>query len=141
MELKIKKLHPDAILPTRANPLDAGLDLYSVEPAILSGNSVLTIRTGIAVEIPPGYVGMVSPRSGLASKCGITVLNAPGIVDAGYTGEVKVILHNAFNSQFVVCSGDKIAQLVIVPILLLNPVWVDELDETERGDKGFGSSG
>ena len=141
MTLKIQRLHADAILPTRAHENDAGLDLYA---AVQVGIPVLgrnLVSTGIAVAIPPGHVGYITPRSGLAFSSGITVLNAPGTVDAGYTGEVKVNLVNHGHAPYVVTPGQRIAQLVIHPIATPNVEEVDELSHTPRGANGHGSSG
>lgn len=141
MTLKIQRLHPDAILPTRAHEHDAGLDLYAAEE---NGIPVLgrnLVGTGVAVAIPAGHVGYITPRSGLANAHGVTVLNAPGTVDAGYNGEVKVNLVNHGQAPYVVTPGQRIAQLVIHPITLPDIEEVDELPDTERGTKGHGSSG
>ena len=141
MTLKVQRLHPDAILPTRAHDTDAGLDLYA---AVQVGIPVLgrnLVGTGIAVAIPEGHVGYITPRSGLAFSSGITVLNAPGTVDAGYTGEVKVNLVNHGQAPYVVTPGQRIAQLVIHPITLPTVEEVTELPDTARGANGHGSSG
>ena len=141
--LKVKLLHSDAKVPTRANATDAGLDLRAyidgLDKYIPSG-SRLTIGTGISIKIPTGYVGRILPRSGLAAKSGIDVL--AGVIDSGYTGEIKVVLLNTDKTNgFNIAKNDRIAQLVIQKIELWNPVVVEELDETERGENGFGSSG
>ena len=141
MTLNIQRLHPDAILPTRAHENDAGLDLYA---AVQVGIPVLgrnLVSTGIAVAIPPGHVGYITPRSGLASSHGITVLNAPGTVDAGYTGEIKVNLINHGQAPYVITPGQRIAQLVLHPIATPEIEEVDELPNTQRGTNGHGSSG
>jgi dUTP pyrophosphatase len=141
MELKIKLIHEKAVLPHYAHPGDAGLDLFSVEEkTILPGESVL-IRTGIVIQLPANTEAQVRPRSGLALKHGITVLNTPGTIDHGYRGEVKVILINHGKSDFAVEEGMKIAQMVIQPVLTVDVVQVDQLAETARGDGGFGSTG
>ena len=140
--MKIKfTLDDGAIAPTRAHDTDAGLDLYSLQSATIPPGGRELISTGVHVSIPPGYVGMICPRSGLAHKHGLTVLNAPGIIDAGYTGEIKVNLHNTDCMAQYVDIGDRIAQLVITPIPDAHLVQVDSLDTTERGDNGHGSTG
>ncbi|HJB11653.1 MAG TPA: dUTP diphosphatase [Candidatus Brachybacterium merdavium] len=133
---------PGASMPTRAHTDDAGLDLASAEDLEIPPGGRALVDTGLAVALPPGTVGMVCPRSGLAAKHGITVLNGPGIVDAGYRGPVKVALHNTDPIEsFALQRGDRIAQLVVVPFLAPVLEQVDELDDTQRADAGFGSSG
>ena len=134
-------LDDGATAPTRAHDTDAGLDLYALHPANIPPGGRELISTGVHVSIPPGYVGMICPRSGLAHKHGLTVLNAPGIIDAGYTGEIKVNLHNTDCMAQYVDAGDRIAQLVIAPIPDAHLVQVDTLDTTERGSNGHGSTG
>ena len=134
-------LDDGATAPTRAHSTDAGLDLYALHPANIPPGGRELISTGVHVAIPPGYVGMICPRSGLAHKQGLTVLNAPGIIDAGYTGEIKVNLHNTHYLTEPVDAGDRIAQLVITPIPDAQLVQVGSLDATERGDNGHGSTG
>lgn len=141
MELKFKKLTEDAILPTRGHDGDAGLDLYATEQAYIHPKIVTPVSTGLAVEIPYGYVGLIHPRSGLAFKDGITVVNAPGTIDAGYRGEIKVALSSLMVSQYEVKPGDRIAQLVVQKVELPTPVEVDELSDHARGENGFGSTG
>lgn len=140
-EIPIKKLHADAVVPTYATHGDAGADLTSVEHVVIAPGATAIVATGIAMAIPVGYVGLVHPRSGLAAKNGITVLNTPGTIDAGYRGEVKVILINHSASDFVVEPGMRIAQLVIQEVCAATFPLVDDLDETERGAGGFGSTG
>lgn len=134
-------LDKGATAPTRAHSTDAGLDLYSLQSAIIPPGGRKLISTGVHVSIPPGYVGLVCPRSGLAHRHGLAVLNAPGIIDAGYTGEIKVNLHNTDCMAQYVDFGDRIAQLVITPIPDAHLVQVDTLDTTERGENGHGSTG
>ena len=134
-------LDDGATAPTRAHDTDAGLDLYALHPADIPPGGRELIGTGVHVSIPTGYVGMICPRSGLAHKHGLTVLNAPGIIDAGYTGEIKVNLHNTEDRAVVLPSGARIAQLVITPIPDAHLVQVDTLDTTERGENGHGSTG
>ena len=140
--MKIKfTLDDGATAPTRAHSTDAGLDLYSLESATIPPGGRELVGTGVHVSIPPGYVGMICPRSGLAHRAGLTVLNAPGIIDAGYTGEIKVNLHNTDCMAQRVDAGDRIAQLVIAPIPDAHLVQVDTLESTERGSNGHGSTG
>lgn len=141
MQLKIQKLQPTAILPHYAHENDAGLDLFSLEDVTLVPGDSQLIHTGIAIELPPGTEGQVRPRSGLALKHQITVLNTPGTIDAGYRGEVGVILINHGKEPFQVTSGMKIAQLVITPVLRVTVEPVNELSDTSRGESGFGSTG
>ena len=140
MKIQFKKLNVDAVVPRYARANDAGADLYSVEDFTLPAASCAPLSTGLAIAIPAGYVGLVHPRSGLATK-GITVMNAPGTIDAGYRGEVKVILANHTDKDYYFPKGSKIAQLVIQEVIEAECVEVDELDSTERGFDGFGSTG
>lgn len=137
----VKRLTTSATLPTRAHEHDAGLDIYADEATFLDYHPRL-ISTGIAVYIPPGYVGFITPRSGLATKHGVQVVNTPGTIDAGYTGELKVCLATKNSGQVLqINRRDRIAQLVIVPITTPAVVEVDELPETARSTGGFGSTG
>jgi dUTP pyrophosphatase len=141
IELPIQRLRDDAVVPTRAYAGDAGLDLASCERVELGPGERATVATGLAVAIPDGYAGFVQPRSGLASRHGITIVNTPGLVDSGYRGELKVILLNTDATEvFVVEPGMRIAQLVVMQVPGIDPVEVDELPESERGVRGFGSS-
>lgn len=141
-ELLIRRLHDDAVLPQRAYEGDAGLDLVACERVEIGPGERAVVGTGIAIAIPDGHAGLVVPRSGLAARHGIGIANAPGLVDAGYRGEVRVVLLNTDrNERFTVEPGMRIAQLVVVPIAAAEPVDVDALPETERGAAGFGSSG
>jgi dUTP pyrophosphatase len=141
IELPIRRLRDDAVVPTRAYSGDAGLDLAACERVELPPGRRATVGTGLAVAIPDGYAGYVQPRSGLAARHGITIVNSPGLVDSGYRGELRVVLLNTDAVEpFVVEPGMRIAQLVIVPIPEVEPVVVEELPETERGVRGFGSS-
>jgi dUTP pyrophosphatase len=140
--LKVVRLDPRATLPTRAYAHDAGLDLYALEPARLAPGERVSVRTGVAVEIPPGHAGLVVPRSGLAARHGIALVNAPGLIDAGYRGELQILLLNTDRSQTCTLdAGDRIAQLVLVAVLTPSVVEVEELAASERGSGGFGSSG
>ena len=139
--LRIRR-SPAVPMPRRAHPDDAGLDLASAEEVEIPAGGRALVDTGLAVALPEGTVGMVCPRSGLAARHGITVLNGPGIVDAGYRGPVKVALHNTDPSEpFTVRVGDRIAQLVVVPFLAPRLEEVEDLDATARAEAGFGSSG
>jgi dUTP pyrophosphatase len=141
IELPIQKVRPDAVVPARAYAGDAGLDLAATERIELGPGERAKVPTGLAVAIPAGYAGFVQPRSGLASRHGITIVNAPGLVDSGYRGELMVVLHNTDRAEpFVVEAGMRIAQLVVLPIPEVEVVEVEELPATERGERGFGSS-
>jgi dUTP pyrophosphatase len=141
IELSIRRLRPDAVVPTRAYAGDAGLDLAACERVELRPGERATVATGLAVAIPEGYAGFVQPRSGLASRHGITIVNTPGLVDSGYRGELKVILLNTdANESFVVEPGMRVAQLVVMQVPEIDPVEVDALPDSERGVRGFGSS-
>ena len=140
--LRCRRLHPGATLPTRAHDGDAGLDLHALEPFELAPGERAMVRTGVAVEIPDGHAGLVLPRSGLANRHGIALVNAPGLIDAGYRGELRVLLLNTDREDaFEVLLGERIAQLVVVRVELLTPVEVEVLEVSERADGGFGSSG
>lgn len=129
-------------MPTRAHAGDAGLDLYAAEAVKLEPGGRGAVGTGIAIELPEGHAGLVTPRSGLAMRHGISLVNAPGLIDAGYRGELRVLLINTDPSEpFEIAPGDRIAQLVIVPFAEVEPVAVSELAESARGAGGFGSSG
>ncbi len=141
IELPILRLRPDAVVPARAYDGDAGLDLAACERVELHPGERATVPTGLAVAIPAGHTGFVQPRSGLAARHGVTIVNTPGLVDSGYRGELKVILLNTDASEtFVVEPGMRIAQLVVVPVPGVEPVEVDALPDSERGVRGFGSS-
>lgn len=141
MMLKVKKLTDSAIAPSYSHPGDAGLDLYAAEPFLLEPRAIGLIKTGIAIELPKGTEAQVRPRSGLALKNGVTVLNSPGTIDEGYRGEVGVILVNHSDKAFIVNAGMKIAQLVVQPVLSVEVREVKELSNTVRGAGGFGSTG
>jgi dUTP pyrophosphatase len=142
MELRVLRLDDRAQLPTRAHAGDAGLDLHAVEDAVLAPGERASIGTGIAVEIPGGHAGLVLPRSGLAARHGISIVNAPGLIDAGYRGEIRVVLLNTDRRQaFEIHVGDRIAQLVIIAIEPAVAVEVASVETSERGAGGFGSSG
>ena len=143
MKIKIKRLSENAVLPQYATEQSAGLDLHAVldEPVTLRSLERKMIKTDLAIALPPGYEAQVRPRSGLAAKHGITVLNTPGTIDADYRGNICVILVNLSNEPFIINNGERIAQLVISKYERADWEEVEELDETERGNKGFGSTG
>ena len=141
IDVAIRRLRPDAVLPQQAYEGDAGVDLSACEAAVLEPGTRAVISTGLAVEIPDGYAGFVLPRSGLAARHGIGVVNSPGLIDSGYRGEIRVVLLNSDReAPFVVEPGMRVAQLVIAPVASLRLVEVDELATSERGARGFGSS-
>ena len=141
MTVKFRKIDPAAILPSYAHPGDAGMDVRSVEELVIEPGDRSLVRTGLVMMLPPGYEAQVRPRSGLAIKNGVTVLNTPGTIDEGYRGEVGVILANFGAEPFKVEKGAKIAQIVIAPCTRAEIVETDEVDATERGEGGFGSTG
>ena len=142
MTLRVRRLDPEARLPDRAHAGDAGYDLHALEGCVLAPGQRAKVRTGIALELPRGHAGLVLPRSGLAAEHGISVVNAPGLIDEGYRGEVAVLLLNTDReAAFVVEPGMRIAQLVVAPVAAPEVVEVGELAETARGAGGFGSSG
>ena len=141
MTVKFRKTDPSATLPSYAHPGDAGMDLCSVEELVIPRGERRLVRTGLAMRLPPGYEAQVRPRSGLALKKGVTVLNSPGTIDEGYRGEIGVILVNPGDEPFGVCKGDRIAQMVVAPCARAEIALVSELDSTERGAGGFGSTG
>jgi len=141
--LQVRKIHPQAQLPVRAHAGDLGFDLYAAKPAVLPSGDWANVGTGLQIALPLGVAGLVLPRSGLAARHGISVLNAPGLIDCGYRGEVGVILINHGHEAFHVSPGDRIAQLAFVGAYLPEIVLVDELPAADdsRGNGGFGSSG
>ncbi len=142
MRLAVRRLDPAASLPTRAHDGDAGLDLRAGEAVTVWAGQRASVGTGIALEIPPGHAGLVLPRSGLAARHGIALVNSPGLIDSGYRGEVRVLLLNTdAEEHFEVSPGDRIAQLLLVPFATAEPVEVAELAASQRGEGGFGSSG
>jgi dUTP pyrophosphatase len=141
IELPVTRLRDDAVLPRQAYPGDAGFDLASCERVTLAPGERVMVGTGLAVAIPEGYAGFVQPRSGLASRHGISVVNSPGLVDSGYRGELRVVLLNTdAHEPFTVEPGMRIAQLVVLPVPAVSLVEVDALIDSERGVRGFGSS-
>ena len=141
MIIRFQKLNPLATVPVQAHPGDAGMDLVSIEAAEIAPGARRLVRTGLAVEIPVGYEGQVRPRSGLALKNGVTVLNAPGTIDAGYRGEIGVVLANFGEAAFKVEPGMRIAQLVIAAVANVTVQVSDTLSSSERGAGGYGSTG
>jgi len=142
MRIAVKRLDPDLPLPTYARASDAGLDLHAAERVVLGPGARALVGTGLAVAIPPGWAGLVLPRSGLALRHGVTVLNAPGLIDAGYRGEVKVLLINHDPRLTATLErGERVAQLIVQSVATVELVEVDELPASERGAGGFGSTG
>ncbi|MFN2612343.1 MAG: dUTP diphosphatase [Solirubrobacterales bacterium] len=144
MEIPFQKLSEKATLPTRAHEGDAGMDLCAAEAASIGPGERVQVGTGLAVEIPEGWAGMVLPRSGLALRHGISLVNAPGLIDPGYRGEIRILLLNTdANTEFKVAVGDRVAQLLLTPFSTARPVESRSLSESEseRGAGGFGSSG
>ena len=140
--LRVRRLDPRARLPVRAHDDDAGYDLHALDAATLAPGERAALRTGIAIELPAGHAGLVLPRSGLAARHGIALVNAPGLIDAGYRGELKVLLLNTDrDAAFEIAAGDRIAQLVIVAVAAPPVVEAGALAATMRGEGGFGSSG
>jgi len=141
IDVAIRRLRPDAHVPSQAYEGDAGLDLAACESLVLQPGARAVIPTGLAVDIPEGYAGFVQPRSGLAARHGIGVVNSPGLIDSGYRGEIRVVLINTDREiPFVVEPGMRVAQLVIAPVASVRLVEVEQLASSERGGRGFGSS-
>lgn len=141
INLKIKQLSKDSIIPKYQSSGASGFDLHSIEDLELKTGEIIAVKTGLAFEIPQGYEIQIRPRSGLAIKSGISVLNTPGTIDSDYRGEIMVILFNFSKNTFSIKKGDRIAQAVLSQVFLANLVPSDELDSTIRGDSGFGSTG
>ena len=142
MSLHVRLLGPEATLPSRAYPGDGGLDLYAAHAARLEPGARCDVGTQIAVAIPAGHAGLVLPRSGLAARHGIALVNAPGLIDAGYRGEIRVLLLNTDREHpYEVRAGDRIAQLLIVAFSVLEPLAVEDLPPSDRDERGLGSSG
>ena len=139
--MKVKLLHKDAIVPSYAKTGDAGMDLYSIEQVWIPARARAVVKTGIAIELPLMYEAQIRPRSGLAAKHGITVLNAPGTIDSGYRGEIMIILLNTSAEAYMINVGDRIAQMVIAEYVHTSIRVVEELSETQRGTGGLGSTG
>lgn len=142
MHLMVRRLRSDASIPARAHASDAGLDLHAAEPTRIPPGERASVGTGIAVEIPRGHAGLVLPRSGLAARHGVTLVNSPGLIDSGYRGEIRVLLLNTDRHEsFEIAPGDRIAQLLITPVADAAPVESSDLTASARGAGGFGSSG
>jgi dUTP pyrophosphatase len=142
VDLPVKRLRPEARLPRRAYPGDAAFDLHAAIDVVLDPQQRAVVPTGIALGLPPGVAALTLPRSGLAARSGITVLNAPGLIDPGYRGEIQIVLFNTDPATaFPVQAGDRIAQLLLIALGEVSLVEVDSLDDTARGERGFGSSG
>lgn len=141
MQIPLQRLDGELPIPAHAHPGDAGVDLYARESVRLDTGERAVVPTGIAVAIPDGFAGLVTPRSGLAARHGISVVNGPGLVDSGYRGEIKVVLVNLSNEPFEIERGDRIAQFVVIPVAVQELVPVEELPESTRGSGGFGSTG
>ena len=140
--LRVRRLDPAAVLPRRAHPGDAGYDLCALEALTLQPGGRALVRTGIAIELPDGHAGWIVPRSGLAARHGVALVNAPGLIDAGYRGEIKVLLLNTDrDASFEVVAGARIAQLVVAAVAAPDVVEVDELSDSARAAGGFGSTG
>ena len=139
MTIKIKRLHQEATLPKYAKEDDAGMDFYSNETMTLQPGERKLIPTGIAMAIPKGYVGLIWDKSGVATKFGLKTM--AGVIDAGYRGEIKILVHNLSNQEYVIEKGNKVAQMLIQPVEQKQLLEVNELDETDRGEGGFGSTG
>ncbi len=141
VELQVQRLDPRASLPSYAHPGDAGLDLAALDPVRLGPGDRVAVPTGLAIAVPEGWVGLVHPRSGLARRHGLTVANAPGTIDAGYRGEVQVLLINLGEDVVEVAAGDRIAQLLLQQVGHARIIEAEDLDQTVRGVGGFGSTG
>ena len=140
IEVAVRRLRPDARIPEQAYEGDAGLDLAACDAVMLEPGERAVVGTGLAVEIPDGYAGFVQPRSGLAARHGIGIVNSPGLIDSGYRGEIRVVLLNTGRERFWVGAGMRIAQLVVLPVATVRLVEVEELESSQRGARGFGSS-
>jgi len=141
MKIKIERINEDAILPERANADDAGADLFIIEDVLLKPGIPVVVPLGFRMEIPPGYVGLIHPRSGLASRDAITLINSPGTIDAGYRGPMSVPLVNLGPSVKHLPKGSKVAQLLIQRVELPGFEWAESLSDSTRGEGGYGSTG
>jgi len=139
-DIKIKVLNENAVIPKKQHESDAGYDLHSMEKYKLKPNEIYKVKTGIAIEIPKGYAGLVLPRSGLSSKYGITLINSPGLIDSGYRGELLVPLINHSKIEYEITTGERIAQLVIIEAMNIDFKSSEDLDRSDRNEKGFGST-
>ena len=141
INIKIKRLNEDAILPEKQHDSDAGYDLHSIEEIILKPNKIYKVRTGIAIQIPNNYAGLVLPRSGLSSKYGISLINTPGLIDSGYRGELLIPLINHSSNEYTINKTERVAQLILIEIPEVKIEVTSDLDESDRDSKGFGSTG
>lgn len=140
IDVKVQKIHEDAIIPEYAHVTDAGADIYAIEDMAVKPHTTVLVKTGLKVAIPTGYEIQIRPRSGMSLKTSMRVANTPGTIDAGYRGEVCVIMENTGNLTYNIAKGDKVAQMVIMPVPMINWIETDELDDTDRGEGGFGST-
>lgn len=140
VDVKVQKIHEDAVIPEYAHVTDAGADIYAIEDVAVKPHTTVLIKTGLKVAIPTGYEIQIRPRSGMSLKTTMRVANAPGTIDAGYRGEVCVIMENTGNLTYNISKGDKVAQMVIMPVPMINWIETNELDDTDRGEGGFGST-
>ena len=141
INIKIKRLNEDAILPEKQHDSDAGYDLHSIEDIILKPNQIYKVKTGIAIQIPNNYAGLVLPRSGLSSKYGISLINTPGLIDSGYRGELLIPLINHSSNEYTINKTERVAQLILIEIPEVKIEVTSDLDESDRDSKGFGSTG
>ena len=141
INIKIKRLNENAILPEKQHDSDAGYDLHSIEDIILKPNQIYKVKTGIAIQIPNNYGGLVLPRSGLSSKYGISLINTPGLIDPGYRGELLIPLINHSSNEYTINKNERVAQLILIEIPEVNIEVVSDLDDSDRDSKGFGSTG
>ena len=141
INIKIKRLNENAILPEKQHDSDAGYDLHSIEEIILKPNKIYKVRTGIAIQIPNNYAGLVLPRSGLSSKYGISLINTPGLIDSGYRGELLIPLINHSSNEYTINKTERVAQLILIEIPEVKIEVTSDLDESDRDSKGFGSTG
>ncbi len=141
INIKIKRLNENAILPEKQHDSDAGYDLYSIEEIILKPNQIYKVKTGIAIQIPNNYGGLVLPRSGLSSKYGISLINTPGLIDPGYRGELLIPLINHSSNEYTINKNERVAQLILIQIPEVKIEVTSDLDASDRDSKGFGSTG
>ena len=140
IDVKVQKIHEDAVIPEYAHVTDAGADIYAIEDMAVKPHTTVLVRTGLKVAIPTGYEIQIRPRSGMSLKTTMRIANTPGTIDAGYRGEVCVIMENTGNLTYNISKGDKVAQMVIAPVPMINWIETNELDNTDRGEGGFGST-
>lgn len=140
VDIKVQKIHENAIIPEYAHVTDAGADIYAIEDVAVKPHTTVLVKTGLKVAIPTGYEIQIRPRSGMSLKTSMRVANTPGTIDAGYRGEICVIMENTGNLTYNIAKGDRVAQMVIMPVPMINWIETDELDDTDRGEGGFGST-